>query len=91
MTLCPAPAAAAGRAPTRQPVGADPLRGNAGSVARGGLPPAWEGMPVAAVLFLGPAAPFAALSLVPVHPEHRTGRPPYRAILASPEHRNQQG
>lgn len=35
------------------------------------LPPAWEGMPVAAVLFLGLAATFAALSLVPVRPEHR--------------------
>ena len=39
------------------------------------LPPAWEGMPVAAVLFLGLAATFAALSLVPVHPEHRPGQP----------------
>ena len=37
------------------------------------LPPAWEGMPVAAVLFLGLAATFAALSLVPVRPEHRPG------------------
>ena len=33
------------------------------------LPPAWGGMPVAAVLFLGLAATFAALSLVPVRPE----------------------
>lgn len=39
------------------------------------LPPAWEGMPVAAVLFLGLAATFAALSLVPVLPEHRLGQP----------------
>jgi hypothetical protein len=39
------------------------------------LPPAWEGMPVAAVLFLGLAATFAALSLVPVRPEHRPGQP----------------
>lgn len=39
------------------------------------LPPAWEGMPVAAVLFLGLAATFAALSLVPVPPEHRPGEP----------------
>ena len=39
------------------------------------LPPAWEGMPVAAVLFLGLAATFAALSLVPVHPEYRPGQP----------------
>ena len=39
------------------------------------LPPAWEGMPVAAVLFLGLAATFAALSLVPVRPEHSPGGP----------------
>ena len=39
------------------------------------LPPAWEGMPVAAVLFLGLAATFAALSLVPVRPEHRPAQP----------------
>ena len=39
------------------------------------LPPAWEGMPVAAVLFLGLAATFAALSLVPVRPEHSPGPP----------------
>lgn len=43
------------------------------------LPPAWEGMAVAAVLFLGLAATFAALSLVPVRPEHlpehRPGQP----------------
>lgn len=32
------------------------------------LPQAWGGMPVAAVLFLGLAATFAALSLVPVRP-----------------------
>ncbi|AOT02463.1 hypothetical protein [Arthrobacter sp. U41] len=32
------------------------------------LPQDWEGMPVAAVLFLGMAATFAALSLVPVQP-----------------------
>ncbi|MDN4644543.1 hypothetical protein [Arthrobacter sp. PsM3] len=32
------------------------------------LPQAWGGIPVAAVLFLGLAATFAALSLVPVHP-----------------------
>ncbi|MDR7082512.1 hypothetical protein J2X01_001801 [Arthrobacter ginsengisoli] len=32
------------------------------------LPPAWEGMPLAAVLFLGLAATFASLSLVPVYP-----------------------
>ncbi|HSN34779.1 MAG TPA: hypothetical protein VLT34_00380 [Arthrobacter sp.] len=32
------------------------------------LPRTWEGMPLAAVLFLGLAATFAALSLVPVHP-----------------------
>lgn len=37
------------------------------------LPPAWGGMPVAAVLFLGLAATFAALALVPVRPEHRPG------------------
>lgn len=34
-----------------------------------------EGMPVAAVLFLGLAATFAVLSLVPVLPEHRAGEP----------------
>ena len=39
------------------------------------LPPAWEGMPVAAVLFLGMAATFAVLSLVPVRPEHHPGQP----------------
>ncbi|WCI08225.1 hypothetical protein PJ267_17585 [Arthrobacter sp. OVS8] len=39
------------------------------------LPPAWEGMPVAAVLFLGLAATFGALSLVPVRPEHSPGPP----------------
>ena len=39
------------------------------------LPPAWEGMPVAAVLFLGLAATFAVLSLVPVMPEPRPGQP----------------
>jgi hypothetical protein len=39
------------------------------------LPPAWGGMPVAAVLFLGLAATFAALSLVPVRPEHSPGQP----------------
>lgn len=39
------------------------------------LPPAWEGMPVAAVLFLGLAATFAVLALVPVQPEHRPGQP----------------
>ena len=39
------------------------------------LPPAWEGMPVAAVLFLGLAATLAVLSLVPVLPEHRPGQP----------------
>lgn len=39
------------------------------------LPPAWEGMPVAAVLFLGLAATFAVLALVPVPPEHRPGQP----------------
>lgn len=32
------------------------------------LPQTWEGMPLAAVLFLGLAATFGALSLVPVHP-----------------------
>ena len=32
------------------------------------LPQDWEGMPVAAVLFLGMAATFAGLSLVPVRP-----------------------
>ena len=46
------------------------------------LPPAWEGMPVAAVLFLGLAATFAGLSLVPVQPEHRPG--PARRRRASP-------
>ena len=39
------------------------------------LPPVWEGMPVAAVLFLGLAATFAVLSLVPVRPERRPGQP----------------
>jgi hypothetical protein len=39
------------------------------------LPPGWEGMPVAAVLFLGLAATFAVLALVPVPPEHRPGQP----------------
>ncbi|MEC5189783.1 MULTISPECIES: hypothetical protein [unclassified Arthrobacter] len=37
------------------------------------LPQNWEGMPVAAVLFLGLAATFAALSLVPVRPGPRPG------------------
>ena len=46
------------------------------------LPPAWEGMPIAAVLFLGLAATFAALSLVPVRPEHRPGQP--AAVPAQP-------
>lgn len=32
------------------------------------LPRSWEGLPLAAVLFLGLAATFGALSLVPVHP-----------------------
>ena len=48
------------------------------------LPRSWEGMPLAAVLFLGLAATFAALSLVPVHPTsgprpgapHPSGHPP---------------
>ena len=39
------------------------------------LPPGWEGMPVAAVFFLGLAATFAALSLVPVPPENRPALP----------------
>ena len=39
------------------------------------LPPAWEGIPVPAVLFLGLAATFGALSLVPVRPEHRPAEP----------------
>ena len=45
------------------------------------LPPDWQGMPVAAVLFLGLAATFAALSLVPVRPEHSPGLP-----AAIPDH-----
>ncbi len=49
------------------------------------LPPAWEGMPVAAVLFLGLAATFAVLSLVPVPPEHRPGQP--AAVAGQPEPR----
>ena len=39
------------------------------------LPPAWEGMPVAAVLFLGLAATCVVLALVPVMPEPRPGQP----------------
>lgn len=39
------------------------------------LPPAWEGMPVAAVLFLGLSATFAVLSLVPVPSVDGPGRP----------------
>jgi uncharacterized membrane protein HdeD (DUF308 family) len=39
------------------------------------LPPAWQGMAVAAVLFLGLAATFAVLSLIPVRPEHRPAQP----------------
>ena len=50
------------------------------------LPPAWEGMPVAAVLFLGLAATFAALSLVP----GPTGTPP-RPPGALPGHTGQPG
>ena len=39
------------------------------------LPPTWQGMPVAAVLFLGLAATFVVLALVPVMPEPRPGQP----------------
>ena len=38
------------------------------------LPPDWEGLPVAAVLFFGLAATFAALYLVPVRPDGGPGR-----------------
>lgn len=38
------------------------------------LPPDWEGLPVAAVLFFGLAATFAALSLVPVRPDGGPGQ-----------------
>ncbi|MGP4033258.1 hypothetical protein [Pseudarthrobacter sp. 1C304] len=39
------------------------------------VPPDWQGMTVAAVLFLGLAATFAVLSLIPVRPEHRPAQP----------------
>lgn len=39
------------------------------------LPQNWEGMPVAAVLFLGLAATFAALSLVPIRTAPGPGQP----------------
>ncbi|MDI3213191.1 hypothetical protein [Arthrobacter sp. AL12] len=42
------------------------------------LPPTWQGMPVAAVLFLGLAATFVVLALVPVMPEPRPGQPAAR-------------
>jgi hypothetical protein len=45
----------------------------------------WGGMPVAAVLFLGLAATFAALSLVPVNPGPGPGSSPHPGQVTSPD------